>query len=395
MQRFEDDVVISGVGRSPAGRRLGRDALDLAVEACLDAVADAGLELEQVKGLATSPGSASGYGAPGFQGPSIAAVQDVLRLDLDWYSSTVEGGLVLGAVIDGMMAVATGLANHVLVYRAVTEATAAQAPVGGGRDKRRTPQGDDEAPWLEPYAANQATVMVGLYASAYLHEFGYSRDALAAVVGNARRNAAANPAAIYADPITREQYADARMIADPLCLYDCDFPTDGAVAVVLSRADARHAGRGAAVAFEAVGTARSDRPSWGHRSDYLRTAGHDAARQMWARTDVASRDVTLAHLYDGFSILVLGWLEALGFCGRGDAGAFVQDSAAIGRDAGVYLNSDGGQLTAGRLVGYGHLFEACLQLRGEAGLRQQDNARFAVVAGGGGPVAQTLLLRRS
>jgi acetyl-CoA acetyltransferase len=127
-------------------------------------------------------------------------------------------------------------------------------------------------------------------------------------------------------------------------------------------------------------------------------AAHDAAAHLWSRTELKPSDVDTAHLYDGFSILTVLWLEALGFCEPGAGGPFVGDAARIGRSGELPLNSDGGQLSAGRLHGYGFVREACLQLRGAAGERQVARGgrqpEVAAVAVGAGPIAGCLLLTR-
>jgi acetyl-CoA acetyltransferase len=116
------------------------------------------------------------------------------------------------------------------------------------------------------------------------------------------------------------------------------------------------------------------------------------AEHLWSRTDLKPGDVTVAGLYDGFSILAVLWAEALGFFPRGEAGPFLE-RASISRDGVIPLNTGGGQMSAGRLDGFGHLHEVALQLRGEAGTRQLEQAAVGVVGVGGGPLAGAMLLR--
>jgi acetyl-CoA acetyltransferase len=124
-------------------------------------------------------------------------------------------------------------------------------------------------------------------------------------------------------------------------------------------------------------------------------AARDAGAQLWTRTDLKPADVDVAELYDGFSFLAMVWLEALGFCGKGESGPFVEGGHRIALDGELPLNTHGGQLSAGRLHGFGFIHEACLQLRGEAGDRQVGAAvEVAAVANGGGPIAGALLLTR-
>jgi acetyl-CoA acetyltransferase len=114
---------------------------------------------------------------------------------------------------------------------------------------------------------------------------------------------------------------------------------------------------------------------------------------LWERTDLTPADVDVAELYDGFSFITLAWLEALGFCGHGEAGGFVDGGTRIAREGQLPLNTHGGQLSAGRLHGYGFLHEASVQLWGEAGDRQVPGGpEVAAVGAGGGPLAGCLLL---
>jgi acetyl-CoA acetyltransferase len=124
-------------------------------------------------------------------------------------------------------------------------------------------------------------------------------------------------------------------------------------------------------------------------------SARDAGAHLWTRTDLTPADVDVAELYDGFSFLTLVWLEALGFCGRGESGPFVEGGSRIAREGELPLNTNGGQLSAGRLHGFGFLHEAVLQLRGEGGARQVPRQpEVAAVANGGGPIAGCMLLTR-
>ena len=125
----------------------------------------------------------------------------------------------------------------------------------------------------------------------------------------------------------------------------------------------------------------------------------DAAAQLFAASELTPADVDVAELYDGFSFIALCWLEALGFCAKGEGGPFVEGATRIALDGDVPLNTQGGQLSAGRLHGYGFLHEAVVQLRGDGGERQvvRRGGRLpevAAVAAGGGPLAGCLLLTR-
>ncbi|MGH9188179.1 MAG: thiolase family protein, partial [Acidimicrobiales bacterium] len=396
-----DRAVISGVGQSDVGRRLYRDALDLTVEACLAAIADAGLSRDDVDGIATYPGNMDM--PPGFSGVGVSDVHDALRLNLDWYAGGVESPGQLGSVINACLAVSGGLARHVLCFRTVTEASAQGAKgrgsvmPGGSGAGGRVPAATAFMQWTLPFGAPSAANWIALMAQRHFHEYGTTREQLASIALNGRRNAADNPKAIYRDPMTLDDYLSVRMISDPLCLYDCDAPCDGSTAVIVSAADTAPDLRRPPLRVEAVGSAIHGRPSWDQWDDLTTMALRDAGAMLWRRTDLGPADVDVAELYDGFSFIALCWLEALGFCAKGEGGPFVAGGERISRDGPVPLNTHGGQLSAGRLHGYGFLHEACLQLWNEAGDRQVvrpggRRPEVAVVAAGGGPLGGCLLL---
>jgi len=389
---FEERAIISGIGQSAVGRRLNRSGLDLTIDAGLDAIADAGLSVADIDGLATYPGATGG--PAGFSGPGTPEVQDALRLRLNWHRGGIEGAAQMSAVIDAAMAVACGLARHVLVYRTVTEATeqgaGGRAGIGGG-----APSIGGSMQWSIPFRAYSAACWLAINAHRHFHEFGTTREQLGMIPVNQRRNAGLNPKAIYRDPMTLEDYLSARMITTPFGLYDCDVPCDGSTAVIVSAADYAPDTPHPAVAFEAVGTALRGRPSWDQFDDATTMSARDAAASMWERTSLRPSDVDVAELYDGFSFLTLTWIEALGFCARGEGGPFVGGGSRIALDGELPVNTHGGQLSAGRLHGYGFIHEAVVQLRGDGGARQVAGpVEVVAVANGGGPVAGCMLLTR-
>jgi acetyl-CoA acetyltransferase len=391
----ERRAVISGVGQSQIGRRIYRDPLELTVEAVLRAIEDAGLDRSDIDGIATYPGNMDV--PPGFSGVGVVELQEALRLELSWFSGGLESPGQLGSVINAALAVAAGLANHVVCFRTVTEASAqgdrGRASVttggGGGGGVRM----GSFMQWTLPYGAPSAASWIGMMAMRHFHEFGTTREQLGWIPINARRNAALNPNAIYTEPMTMDDYLGARMISEPFGLFDCDVPADGSTVVIVSRADSAPDLRRPPVRIEAVGTAIHGRPSWDQWDDLTTMACRDAGAALWERTDLTPADVDVAELYDGFSFITMAWLEALGFCGRGEGGPFVEGGTRIARDGELPLNTHGGQLSAGRLHGYGFLHEACVQLWGEAGDRQvAGSPEVAVAAAGGGPLAGCLLI---
>ena len=389
--RFEDSVSVTGIGQSAVGRRLGRTGLDLTVEAALAALGDAGLTPSDVDGIATFPGESND---PGFAGASAWELHDALGVSANWYLGAHQTPGQLGPVIDAAMAVACGLARHVLCFRTVNESS---AQGDGGRAGVLARPVDDFRRWLAPFGAPSAANWLALVAQAHFDRYGTTREQLGWIPIVERRHAGLNPKAVYRDPLTMEDYLAARMISTPFGLYDCDVPVDGATAVVLSHRSAVADLAQPAVQLEAVGCGLRRPFAWDQGGDLTTMANTDAATMLWSRTELRPSDVSVALLYDGFSFLALSWLEALGFCEAGDGGPFVADAKGrrIGLGGDIPLNTQGGQLSGGRLHGFGHLHEAVLQLRHNAGERQVAHAEVAVAAAGGGPLAGCLLLTRA
>jgi acetyl-CoA acetyltransferase len=383
---WEHRCVISGVGISPIGRRTRTPGVVLTEQAAREAIADAGLTPADIDGVTTVGET------------PLEDVIPALGLEPGW---TGEGGTARGgsmsAVHNACRAAADGAARHVLVYRSV--AMLGGAIVGDeGLPRRREAAGGDELARdlgdmgeLIAYHAYSAANWLAMHARRHMHLYGTRREHLGWIALNARRHAARNPRAIYRDPMTMDDYLGARLISDPLGLFDCDVPVDGACAFVVSTADYASDAPKRAVRVEAA--ARAGGPGgWVYRPDYPKMASVDAARELWNRSTLRPGDLHFAELYDGFSFLTLAWLEALGICADGESGPYVESGERIAIDGDLPLNTYGGQLSAGRMHGHWVLHEACTQLRGEAGARQVARHDVAVISTGGGPIATCMLL---
>lgn len=397
---LERRAAICGLGISDVGRRLGIHPTDLTEVASRAAIAEAGLTPADIDGIASL----------GDTPPAEAATR--LGIDAAWVNGRgpVNGGL-LTPVMSACFAVASGQARHVLVYRTVQMMGGSVFPGGGegaeGADGGSADGGEEEASeGLADLAAMMADIAIpltyhaysaanwlALHARRHMATYGTTKEQLGWLAITSRDHAALNPRAAYRAPMTMEDYLRARPISDPFGLFDCDVPVDGSIAVVVSAADHAADCPHPAVRVHAVGG--SDGPGgWYQRPDYPRMASADAARQMWSRSELGPGDLDVAELYDGFTFLTLAWLEALGVCGDGESGPFVEGGDRIRIGGQLPLNTYGGQLSAGRMHGYWVLHEACLQLRGEAGPRQVADAEVAVVSNGGGPIAGCMLLTR-
>lgn len=392
MRHFEKDAIISGIGISRIGRRTGIPGPELTLDAASTAIADAGLTPADIGGIATLGDTPAA---------EVAAALGIAAADCGTGFDT--GGL-LNPVMSACLAVSEGRARHVLVYRTVQmlAGTVPTAPEGGQApneamarmvSSRGTGIGpmDDVADLVAAHAYSAAN-WLALACRRHMQRYGTTKEQLGWLAINSRRNAALNPLAVYRDPMTMDDYLAARPVSTPFGLYDCDVPVDGSIALVVSAVDYARDCPNRPVAVEAVGGS-DGAGGWFHRPDYPKMASADAAAQLWSRTDLRPADLNLAELYDGFTFLTFAWLEALGICGDGEAGPFVEGATRIALTGELPLNTYGGQLSAGRMHGYWVLHEACLQLRGQAGERQVPRRpEVAAVAVGGGPIAGCMLL---
>jgi acetyl-CoA acetyltransferase/uncharacterized OB-fold protein len=387
-RRFEDSVALTGVGQSQVGRRLMVDPLSLTVDACLAAVGDAGLELDDIDGLSTYPGASPG----GMSEGGVMALEEALQLHPTWVNGGGDLPGQIGSITAAMLAVASGLCRHVLCFRTVWEAShSAMVRSGAWRSGGCRSSGMME--FRAPFGAISAAQWIACQASHYMHRYGVGREALGAIALTARAGAGRNSEALYRDPLTLDEYLSARMVSTPFGLYDCDVPCDGAVAVIVSAVETAADRPKPPVLVEAVGTQILERLSWDQDTLTHLPQSLGASAHLWTRTDQRPDDVDIALLYDGFTFNALSWLEGLGFCGPGEATDFLAGGKTIALDGALPLNPHGGQLSAGRLHGYGFVREAMLQLRGEADGRQVPAARLAAVTAGGGVPSGAMLLR--
>jgi acetyl-CoA acetyltransferase len=395
MSYFEKDAIISGIGISRIGRRTGIPGFELTMEAVRTAIDDAGLAATDIDGIATLGDTPA------------AEVNAALGIEASDSGTGFSTGGLMNPVISACRAVSEGHARHVIIYRTIQMLGGTvpvkpdeNAPVPPMAKMFDTPEGEtppvvgpmDDVGDLVAAQGYSAANWLALHCRRHMELYGTTKEQLGWLAINSRRNAALNPRAVFRDPITMADYLGARPVSTPFGLLDCDIPIDGSVALVVSVADYAKDCPHRAVKVEAVGGSNGA-GGWFHRADYPKMASADAAAQMWSRTDLTPADLNLAELYDGFTFLTFAWLEALGICGDGEAGPFVEGAERIALDGALPLNTYGGQLSAGRMHGYWLLHEACLQLRGEAGERQvRKRPEVAVAAVGGGPIAGCLLL---
>ncbi len=367
---FRPLAAVTGVGSTAVVRDDPRPLGLFAVEAARAAMADAGIGPEDVDGYVGEP-EAPNRAAPhqdGYDEVSVAYAARLLRLDRLAFAVDVK--TVGSWVATAAAALSAGLCRTLLVVRALTFTRGgaynlASAPTIGGAEQ-----------FAAPYGLGALGARHALWFRRYMHEHGATREDLYRVVQRSRDLALANPYAVWRDrSVTRDEYMSAPPIADPMCRFDCDMPVTGAVALVMTRAEAASSAPNGAAMIMACEFRPAGAP-------LLPVGGFELA------------DLDCAQLYDGFSPFVFRWLERMGVAPDGQATRFVADGGTA-PDGPLPLNTFGGSLGEGRLRGIGHLREGVHQMRGTAGPRQLDHARTCLVQVGTPDSSWSVVLARS
>jgi acetyl-CoA acetyltransferase len=374
------NAAIAGVGYSEIGRALDRTVGALTLDACRAALADAGLSAKDVDGVATYPGGGDSVG-------SFYAVEGLGVPRVDWFED-LAGWMpaAISPVVAAAHAVERGLCTTAVVFRSVKRNR--ERPPGMGYGAR---VGGDMQ-FRAPFGAPMTSQWLAMWARRHMHTYGTTEEQLGRIAVTFREHAADNPNAPLRAPITIDDYFASPMVTTPFRMLDCDFPVDGAGAVVVTTIERARALAKPVVAIEGAEFASGPRPDWDQWEDLTYMASRYCAENLRRRTGVGMDEVDVAEVYDGFSWLALCWLEDLGFCAKGEGGPFVA-AGNIARGGRIPTNTHGGSLSAGRLHGISHVVECVQQLRGEAGARQVPGARTGVVTAGGGTMAGALLLR--
>lgn len=382
------EAYITGIGMSEVGVRLTRSPLGLTLDAVREAIADAGLTLDQIDGVATYPGKMSTF--LGFSPVSSDDVIEILGLNTRWHIGAAEATAQLGAIAEAAMAVKAGLARHVLCFRTVYEAAALARPEEfPPMERRKDVSGNSQ--WVSPFGAFSAANWTAQFAMRHMKRYGLTREQLAQVALNDHANAARNPRAIVKKPLSMDEYMAARMISSPFCLYDCDRFTDASTVLIVSAGDALDEVKTTPIRI-AASAGSVERYSW-DQAEWA--SAYPTGRDLWKNTDYTAKDVDTVQFYDGFAFQPITWLEGLGFCDVGEGGQFLEGGKRIALDGELPMNTGGGQLGWGRLHGFGFAYEAVVQLRGEGGERQiAGDPKVAVATSGGGPMAAALLFAR-
>jgi acetyl-CoA acetyltransferase len=384
---YAGKAAIVGIGATEFSKASGRSELQLALEACTAACADAGVEPAQVNGLSTFTMETN---------PETEIMRGLGIRELTHFSRIHFGGGAPCATVQyAAMAVTSGVSDFVLCYRAFNERSGRR--FGAGVQDRPAGATAEEAQfsWSSPFGLLTPASWVAMFATRMMHEFGVTSEDFGRIAVADRKHAATNPAAhFYGQPITLADHQASRWIVEPLHLLDCCQETDGGQAILVTTVDrARDLGQ-PAVIIEAAAQGMADdqqmmRSFFRESLVGLPEIG-TCARQIWESSGLGPADVATAVLYDHFTPFVLAQLEEFGFCGRGEAKDFIADGA-IEFGGRLPINTHGGQLGEAYLHGMNGIAEGVRQVRGTS-VNQVPGAEHVLVTGGTGVPTSALML---
>lgn len=380
-------AAIAGLGATEFSKNSGRTELRLAMEATLAALRDAGIDPKEVDGFS----SYSVDKVPEYEIARLLGAKDV-----KFFSQVPHGGgAACAPVLHAAMAVASGIAKTVVVYRAMNERSWYRFG-SGSYGFGATPFFENvNYGWYMPHGFHTPASWVGMFARRYMHSYGATSEDFGRVAVAVRDFAATNPAAFfYGKPITLEDHQNSRWICEPLHLLDCCQESDGAVALVITSTQRARDLRSKPVVIKAAAQGISDGQqvmTSFYRGDItgLPEMGL-VAKQLWQQSGLAPRDVQTAVIYDHFTPFVLPQLEEFGFCPRGEAKDFIR-AGQHARGGSLPINTHGGQLGEAYIHGMNGIAEAVRQVRGSA-VNQVAGAQNVLVTAGTGVPTSGLIL---
>jgi acetyl-CoA acetyltransferase len=357
-------VAFVGCGYTRATRSLEKPETELAIEACLMAAHDAGIDPATIDGINVQ---VHHYPPP----DTAEIVKGIGMKEVRW---SREGGLGILPAGIAAEAIDSGKCSTVLVCKIMNTV----APV-------TVPQIDPDSGGVPgpgqfevPYGLGYSMQRIGLRARRYMHRYGITPEQVGWVCITERNHALLNPWAYHKQPLTMDDYLSSRWIAEPVRLLDCDMPVNGAFAFLMARDDIARSLRWPPVYLKAWAPSPTNTPD--HLQPEILEGMSPLAETLYRDAGLGPQDMDVWFMYDGFSFFALHWMENLGLVPRGEAGNYVDGGSRISIAGEHPLNPHGGQLSEGRLHGHGHILEAVQQLRGNAGPRQAKRANTAIIS---------------
>jgi acetyl-CoA acetyltransferase len=383
---IKDKAVIVGIGNTEFSKNSGVSELNLAIQAVKAACDDAGLHPSAIDGMSTFTMDTS---------DEIEVARALGVGELTFYGrSHYGGGAATGTLHQAVMAVATGMAETVVCYRALNGRSGHR--FSGGVSGQITTADAIHWGWYMPYGLLTPASWVAMFTQRWMHNTGVTRDALYEVAKSTRDYGANNPAAFFhGQTFDRAEYDAQRMIADPLKLYDCCQESDGGSAVIVTTPERARDLRQPGVSIRGVAqcaAADQEQMTSFYRDEFAAIPEMErAAADAYAMSGLSPADIDAAVIYDAFSPIVLWQLEAWGFCGTGESGEFVK-SGALRIDGRLPTNTHGGQLSEAYIHGVNGIVEATRLVRGTSVNQPGKAINHALVTSGVGiPTGGALL----
>ena len=382
---LKNKAAIVGIGETEYSKDSGRSEMSLAVECIKKAIDDAGLAPKDIDGIAKF----------GIDNNDIMAIASNIGIpEIRFFAETPYGGGggPVGTVLLAAMAVTTGMADCVVSFRAMNERSGRGTPRFGQARVGTTAPG--VTGYLAPFGLFSPAQMVALAARRHMHLYGTQREHFGSIALACRRHAQDNPNALmHGKSLSMTDYLDARMISEPVCLYDCCLETDGGAAVIITSAERAKDLKQPPISITAGAFGGG---AWNTQSvvktvQAPETESTVVARRLFARAEVTPRDIDVCFIYDHFTPLVLMAFEELGFCQRGEGGDFVSDGKLEWPEGSLPMNTSGGNLSEGYIHGMQNTIEAVRQLRGTARLQVQGAEIAFVTSGIGVPTTAMIL----
>jgi acetyl-CoA acetyltransferase len=386
---IKDKAVIAGVGNTAFSKNSGVSELNLAVQAIKQACDDAGLHPSAIDGMATFTMDSN---------DEIEVARALGCGELTFFGRAhYGGGAATGSLHQAVMAVATGMAETVAVYRALNGRSGHRFSSGVSGDIMTADA--IHWGWYMPYGLLTPASWVAMFTTRWMHLTGVTKDALYEVAKSTRDYGANNPAAFFhGKTFDREEYDAQRMIATPLQLYDCCQESDGGSAVIVTTPERARDLRQPGVSVRGVSQCAAkdqEQMTSFYREEFAAIPEMErAAADCYAMSGLSPEDVDAAVIYDAFSPIVLWQLEAWKFCGFGESGDFVKDGA-LKADGRLPTNTHGGQLSEAYIHGVNGIVEAVKLVRGQSINQPQKSLEHVLVTSGVGiPTGGALLGRQ-
>lgn len=381
---LRDKYAIVGIGTTAYSANSGRTVRALAIEACANAIADAGLKPADIDGLVSYNFNDSV--------PAIAVATGLEIPAAGYAVDFLAGGNAANLIVlTAAAAIEAGLADTVVCYRAMNGRSGFR--LGGGREFRALGPTQFTAPfgWITYPQA------MAMWCRRYMIEHDLTAEQLGTIAVTLRDNATLNPRAMQRNPLSLDEYLSSRRIVDPFRLFDICLETDGACAVVVTSAERARDLQQKPVYIR--GGAYGGGPQQGDDlfdcirwPDHAQNYSHYIADDLWRSAGLGPSDIDVAEIYDCFTYSIVMQLEGFGFCGIGEGGGFVADGH-IRRDGALPVNTHGGLLSEGYIHGFNHVVEAVEQLRGQSGPRQVPGAEIALTTAGAMTCGSAMVLR--